>query len=64
MRQVKQKIKTIALVSTGVGLAAIGAGVAYWQFAQSQWCVQFTSGGGQEVTFSRGCINPQRYKNG
>jgi hypothetical protein len=62
MRQVKQRIKPIALVAAGVGLVAIGTGVAYWQFSQSQRCVQFTSGGGQEVTFSRGCINPQRYK--
>lgn len=44
----------------GAGLMAIGG--HYWQAQNYQWCVRFTSTGGQEVTFSRGCRNPQRYK--
>lgn len=53
--------KPIVWIAAGIGLLGIGSGFAYWQ-SQRQWCVQFTSGGGQEVTYSRGCINPQRYK--
>lgn len=54
--------KPIALIAAGIGLLAIGSGFAYWHLSQRQWCVQFTSRGGQEVTYSRGCMNPQRYK--
>jgi len=56
----KQKL---ALAATGAGLLAIGSGWAYWQHRQQQWCVRFTSVGGQEVTYSRGCLpTQQRYK--
>ena len=53
--------KIIAIVA-GAGLLAAGAAASYWQSTQQQWCVRFTSSGSQEVTYSRGCASPQRYK--
>jgi hypothetical protein len=50
------------LFVVGAGVLAAGTAVGYWQHSQREWCVQFTSGGGQEVTYSRGCLNRQRYK--
>jgi len=49
-------------IAAGASLLAAGAAFTYWQYLQHQWCVQFTSSGGQEVTYSRGCYNPERYK--
>jgi len=55
--------KILVAIAAGFGVLAVGSGVAYWHYSQRQWCVQFTSGGGQEVTYSRGCLTPQqRYK--
>ncbi|PSB28143.1 hypothetical protein [Stenomitos frigidus] len=54
--------KKLILVAVGAGVLAAGTAVGYWQHSQREWCVQFTSGGGQEVTYSRGCLNRQRYK--
>jgi protein-S-isoprenylcysteine O-methyltransferase Ste14 len=65
MRKIKisQKLnKKVIAVVAGVGLVSAGAALAYWQSMQQQWCVRFTSSGGQEVTYSRGCYSPQRYK--
>ncbi len=49
-------------IAAGASLLAAGAAFTYWHYLQRQWCVQFTSSGGQEVTYSRGCYNPERYK--
>jgi hypothetical protein len=54
------KRKTLAIAAGGVGLLAIGA-TTYWQLHQGQ-CTQVRASGSQEVTYSRGCINPQRYR--
>jgi hypothetical protein len=65
MKEIKisQRInKKVIAVATGIGLVAAGVAFAYWQNVQQQWCVRFTSSGGQEVTYSRGCYSPQRYK--
>jgi hypothetical protein len=59
MSNVKRKL---IFVAAGLGVLAAGIGIGYWQHSQHEWCVQFTSGGGQEVTYSRGCLNRQRYK--
>lgn len=61
MKKLRIGIKPIVTVA-GIGLLIAGGTAAYWRFHQNQWCVRFTSSGGQEVTYSRGCINPQRYK--
>ncbi|HEY9908245.1 MAG TPA: hypothetical protein V6D18_11655 [Thermosynechococcaceae cyanobacterium] len=53
-----RKMISIAVVG-GVGLLAIGA-ATFWKLQQE--CTQVRASGGQEVTFSRGCINPQRYR--
>ncbi len=54
--------KKLVVVAAGLGVLATGSAIAYWQYSQREWCVQFTSSGGQEVTYSRGCLNRQRYK--
>ncbi|UBF24494.1 hypothetical protein K9N68_22765 [Kovacikia minuta CCNUW1] len=54
--------KRLMAIAVGVGVLAAGAMFAYWYYLQQQWCVQFTANGGQEVTYSRGCYNPERYK--
>jgi hypothetical protein len=54
--------KGLIAIAVGVNLLAAGIAFAYWQYLQRQWCVQFASSGGQEVTYSRGCYNPERYK--
>jgi hypothetical protein len=54
--------KKLILIATGLGVLAAGIAIGYWQHSQREWCVQFTAGGGQEVTYSRGCMNRQRYK--
>lgn len=54
--------KKLMLIAVGVGVLAAGTAVGYWQHSQHEWCVQFTSAGGQEVTYSHGCLNHQRYK--
>jgi len=54
--------KKLFVIAAGLGLLAAGSAVGYWQYRQHEWCVQFTSSGGQEVTYSRGCLNRQRYK--
>jgi hypothetical protein len=51
-----------AVIAGGFGVLAIGAAAAYWQLQERQWCLRFTSNGGQEVTYSWGCHNPRRYK--
>ena len=53
--------KAIAIVLGGAGLLAIG-GAAFWQLRPGGCTQVRASGGGQEVTYSRGCINPQRYR--
>ncbi|XHX76145.1 MAG: hypothetical protein RBJ76_17030 [Stenomitos frigidus ULC029] len=52
----------LILFATGLVVLAAGSAVGYWHHSQREWCVQFTAGGGQEVTYSRGCLNRQRYK--
>jgi hypothetical protein len=52
----------LLLFVTGLVVLAAGSAVGYWHHSQREWCVQFTPGGGQEVTYSRGCLNRQRYK--
>ncbi|XGV95096.1 MAG: hypothetical protein ACAF41_20405 [Leptolyngbya sp. BL-A-14] len=59
MSSVKKKL---VLVAAGVSVLAAGTAVGYWWHSQREWCVQFTAAGGQEVTYSRGCMNHQRYK--
>jgi len=61
MEFLRQKNVWGAIAAT-VGAIAITSALLYWHAKQRQWCVQFTSSGGQEVTYSRGCGNPQRYK--
>lgn len=58
MSRLNRKVISIAL--GGAGLLAIGA-ATYWQLRQGE-CTQVRANGGQEVTYSRGCINPQRYR--
>lgn len=60
MKRVKLQKRSIVLLIAGCSLAAAG-GIAYWKLSHPEGCVRFTAGG-QEVTYSRGCINPQRYK--
>jgi ABC-type enterochelin transport system permease subunit len=60
MKNVKLSKRSIALLVSGCSMAIAGATI-YWQLSQPEACVRFTAGG-QEVTYSRGCINPQRYK--
>jgi hypothetical protein len=62
MRQLKQWKKPIALAIGTFSLIGVGIGIAYWQSNQRQWCVQFASDTSQEVTYSRGCISPKRFK--
>ncbi|WP_421657798.1 hypothetical protein [Leptothermofonsia sp. ETS-13] len=54
--------KKLIAIAAGISLLTAGTAFAYWQHLQRQWCVQFTSTGGQEVTYSRGCYSPKRYK--
>lgn len=54
-------VKIVAITSTLV-ILSVGGGLAYWLLNQRQWCVQAVSNGGQEVTYSRGCLSPHRYK--
>jgi hypothetical protein len=54
--------KKLIAIAAGISLVAAGTAFVYWQHLQRQWCVQFTSSGGQEVTYSRGCYSPKRYK--
>ncbi|MBD2021271.1 hypothetical protein H6F43_13910 [Leptolyngbya sp. FACHB-36] len=61
MKTLRMRVKPIA-ITAGIGLLTVGGAIAYWQISQPQGCVHLTSSGGQEVTFSRGCIYPQRYK--
>ena len=49
-------------IAAGIGLLTAGSAVAYWRHSQRAWCVQFASNSGQEVTYSRGCLSPHRYK--
>jgi hypothetical protein len=52
--------KTLTIAVGGAGLLAIGA-ATYWHLQQGE-CTQVRASGGQEVTYSRGCLNPQRYR--
>ena len=52
--------KTFAIAVGGAGLLAIGTAIC-WQLRQGE-CTQVRASGGQEVTYSRGCLNPQRYR--
>jgi hypothetical protein len=53
--------KSIALVCLISGLG-VGGAIAYRSLNVSQDCVRLNTTGGQEVTYSRGCLHPQRYK--
>ncbi len=61
MKTLNLRRKLLA-IATGIGILMAGSGYAYWRYSQRQWCVQFTSSGNQEVTYSRGCSSPERYK--
>ncbi|MBF2029253.1 MAG: hypothetical protein IGS48_21250 [Oscillatoriales cyanobacterium C42_A2020_001] len=55
-----------AAIATGIGIAALG-GFAYWYLSRQQWCVKTMpvtgrAVDGQEVVYSWGCLNPQRFR--
>lgn len=55
-----------AAIAVGIGVAALG-GWAYWHLSRQHWCVKTMpiSGkavSGQEVVYSWGCLNPQRFR--
>jgi hypothetical protein len=52
----------LSAIASGIGCVVAASAVAYWHSIQRNWCVQFTAVGGQEITYSRGCHNPKRYK--
>jgi len=55
--------KTLAIWVLGsVACVGFGLGYLYFQMNRQQWCVRFASDTSQEVTYSRGCISPNRYK--
>jgi hypothetical protein len=59
----RNRLKTALLVLAAGTVCLLGGGaIAHWRFSQQQWCVQLTSSGGQEATYSRGCRNPHRYR--
>lgn len=60
MKNLKIGIKPIALIG-GITLLTIGAAIGYWFVFPQQSCTRVTTGG-QEVTYSRGCFKPQRYR--
>jgi hypothetical protein len=62
LMQNKQSRPILTVILGGVSLLTLGAALAYWQTDQQKWCLRFTSAGDQEVTYSRGCYNPRRYK--
>lgn len=51
-----------AAIATGVALLIMGVGFMYWQVSRRYWCVRTVSTGNQEVTYSWGCMHPQRYR--
>ncbi len=53
--------KSMALLIFLGGLA-LGGAIAYPLLNPQQDCVQVKTTGGLEVTYSRGCFHPQRYK--
>ncbi len=63
--QLSKNLRRAAII-IGIGVAALG-GWAYWYLRHRQWCVRAMpiSGkavGGQEVVYSWGCLNPQRFR--
>ncbi len=55
------KLKFAAIV-TGLALLITGTALIYWQLSRRSWCVRTVSTGSQEVTYSWGCVHPQRYR--
>lgn len=51
-----------AAITTGIALLITGTAFVYWQVNRRSWCVRTVSTGSQEVTYSWGCVYPQRYR--
>ncbi len=58
LKAVPRSIALLCLIS-GVG---VGGAIAYRALNVPQDCVRLNTTGGQEVTYSRGCLHPQKYK--
>jgi cytochrome oxidase assembly protein ShyY1 len=52
----------LAAIATGIALLITGTAFLYWQVSRRYWCVRTISTGSQEVTYSVGCVHPQRYR--
>jgi len=62
MEPATTKVK-LAAIATGTALLLSGIGlVIYWQVGRRSWCVRSVSTGSQEVTYSWGCVHPQRFR--
>jgi hypothetical protein len=55
------KLKFAAIV-IGTALLITGVAFMYWQVSRRPWCVRTVSISNQEVTYSWGCVYPQRYR--
>jgi hypothetical protein len=62
MELANPKVK-LAAIATGTVLLLTGLGLfLYWQVGRRAWCVRTVSISSHEVTYSWGCVHPQRYR--
>jgi hypothetical protein len=62
MESSNTKVKLVA-IATGTVLLIGSIGVLlYWQINRRAWCVRTVSISSQEVTYSWGCVHPQRFR--
>ncbi len=61
MDSANTKLK-LAAIATGITLLITGIAFMYWQVSRRYWCVRTVSISSQEVTYSWGCVHPQRYR--
>lgn len=61
MDSANTKLK-LAAIATGIALLITGTAFMYWQASRRYWCVRTVSISSQEVTYSWGCVHPQRYR--
>jgi hypothetical protein len=55
--------RKLAAIATGTALLVTGIGLfIYWEISRRSWCVRTVSISSQEVTYSWGCVHPQRFR--